>query len=70
MYNLCFVAYVRIMVIALFRVREILVGEPIVSFQDVAFLQTKLAFPPHFLITVVEVKALGPPHILGLWLVV
>ena len=28
----------------------------------------ELVFPPHFLKIVVEVKALGPPHVLRMWL--
>ena len=36
-------------------------------FWDVAFLPPRASFPPHFLQIVVEVKALGPPHVLRLW---
>ena len=38
------------------------------GFQDVAFMSSQASFPPHFLNTVVEVEALGPPHVLKLWL--
>ena len=37
-------------------------------FQDVAFLPSRASFPPHFLDIVVVVNALGPPHVLRLWL--
>ena len=36
------------------------------GFQDVAFLSPELVSPTHFLIIVVEVKALGQPHVLKL----
>ena len=36
--------------------------------QDVAFLPSELVFTPRFLNIVVEVKALGPPHVSRLWL--
>ena len=36
--------------------------------QDVAFLLIRASFPPHFQKTVVEMKALGLPHVLKLWL--
>ena len=32
--------------------------------QDVAFLPSVASFPTHFLKVVVEVNALGPPHVL------
>ena len=38
------------------------------GFQDVAFLPSRACFPPHFLKIVVEVKALGPLHVIKLWL--
>ena len=37
-------------------------------FKNVAFLSPKLVFPPHLLKIVVELEALGPPHVLELWL--
>ena len=36
--------------------------------QDVAFLPSQASFPPHFLRTVVEVKASRQPHVLKSWL--
>ena len=42
--------------------------ELLIYFQDVAFLPSKRVLPPHFLKMVVVVKALGPPHVLKLWL--
>ena len=38
------------------------------GFQDVAYLPSRASFPRHFLDIVVELKALGPPHVLILWL--
>ena len=38
------------------------------SLQDVAFLPSELVSPPHSLNIVVEVKALGPPHVPKQWL--
>ena len=38
-------------------------GELLMSFQDVVFLPSRASFPPHFLRIVVDVKALGPPHV-------
>ena len=40
-----------------------------ISFQDVVFLPSRASFPPHFLEIVVDVKALGPPHVVITWLV-
>ena len=37
-------------------------------FQDVVFLPCRATFTPYFLKIMVEVKASGPPHVLGLWL--
>ena len=37
-------------------------------FQDVEFLSSQANFPPYFLKIVVDVKALGLPHVLKLWL--
>ena len=45
-----------------------LVGKILMGFQDVAFLSPRASFALHFLKTVVEVKASGPPHVLILWL--
>ena len=38
------------------------------GFQDVAFLPSGASFLPHFTTIVVEVKAVGTPHVLKLWL--
>ena len=38
------------------------------GFQDVEFLLSRASFPPHFLSIVVVVNALGPPHVIDLWL--
>ena len=38
------------------------------GFSDVEFLLSLASFPPCFLKIVVELKALGPPHVLKLWL--
>ena len=37
------------------------------SFQDVAFLPYQACFSPYFLLIVVDVIALGPPHVLKLF---
>ena len=38
------------------------------TIQDAVFLPSQASFPPHFLKTVVDVKASGQPHIIKLWL--
>ena len=48
--------------------RENRVGELLINFQDVAFLLSKDNFSTTFLKSLVEVKALGPSHVLKLWL--
>ena len=47
-----------------------MVGVLLMGFQDVAFLTSYASFPPHLLKIVLEMKALGPPHVLELWLAV
>ena len=36
--------------------------------QDAAFLSSRASFPPYFIKIVDELKVLGQPHILKLWL--
>ena len=38
------------------------------GFHDAAFLPSRVSFPPNFLKIVVGMKALGPPHVFKLWL--
>ena len=40
-------------------------GVLLMCFMDVP---SRASFPPHFYEIVVEVKVLGPPHVLKLWL--
>ena len=51
-----------------YLVGDLLVGDLLVGFQDVAFLPIEIVLAPHFIVTVVEVKSLGLPHVLKLLL--
>ena len=56
---ICFIIYV---------IYVYMVGELLTGFQDVAFLPSRGSFQPYFVEIVVEVTALGLPHVLKLWL--
>ena len=63
MFTITFDCHYRKFVLAKF-----FVGALFMAFLDVAFLPSRINFPPLFLKIVVEVKSLGPPHALKLWL--